>query len=187
MEISNGVEPMNSNAALEAIGQKFPAGTLICLGVRILRHKTEEKLKLDEWQKLPENERADLFVETWLDVSGLTYEESVQRGGGDTPVTYQKICRGDVADTTLGQLNVWRRAMLASYGRNKDGFLRVVLDPKANSLNVPLQPIDKLLELIKDENLRTVLSAHVQDFENPTDAELRFVSSLYDSMKAALK
>lgn len=169
--------------------EKLPAGSIIYVGRRKLRH-------FDELEDIRANHGKDvklqLLIEEYpsqvphvfIDFSGLTYEKALASGGDSVVIQYQKLCRDKV---TLNQLNVWRERMFEAgmdYSDDRvppEDYL-IVLSAKNINLDVPLQPEDKL-QIIKDKAPK-VYDALLAGLDE--EDKLKEASDVYDSLKAML-
>ena len=172
---------------------RFPAGTLIDLGVRkfVGPNERDDKVsKADFEAALGTDTYPDMFVRAYLNVGGLTHAEGVQRGGGDVPVTYQKLTR-DLSSQK--QVDLWRAQNEKVYGRDENGYLVVVLDPYATAtkggLGIPMQDIDKLeylqenVTLVYEAMLAERVESDMQEHGEVSERTLKLARQLYDQME----
>lgn len=174
---------------------RFPAGILIDLGIRKFvgpNEKDDKVSKADFEEALGSGMYPDVFVHAYLDVSGLTHAEGVQCGGGDTPVTYQKLTR---ELSSQSQVDLWRAQNEKVHGRDNTGYLIVVLDPHATAtkdgLGIPLQDMDKLeylrtdVELVYETIFADRVASDMQEFGEVSEKTLKLARKIYDQMKAS--
>ena len=127
------------------LDQKYPSGTLVHLGKRLLRTKAENDFHGSEGWKSPEiqSNAAECLPETYMDCAGMSVNNVTAKGGTGYVVDEQKVVRV-CSESQIGDYRSDMQVRYPELVEKHNGYPVHVINCRTSGAKIDLTNTDKL-------------------------------------------